>query len=209
MPLWRKSNMRISELILTDLLLTICILSGTVKIGGVSVVPGLNIEASRLLSSLLRYSKDPAVSDVMIEAGAVPLLVGLLISPHSQLINEMLVALNLLTAVRPPSPVLVENIEPDFLAGKMLEVLRMEEAKCPKEVKYNAISLVNSLLQWRIPGLSEHFSQPQLREELGKFDLEIVQQMMELLSPQSSGKEMISTAASFRMMFTYFRSPDS
>ena len=150
-------------------------------------MPGLNIEATRLLSSLLRYSKDPAVSDVMIEAGAVPLLVGLLNSPHSQLINEMLVALNLLTAVRPPSPVLVENIEPDFLAGKMLEVLRMEEAKCPKEVKYNAISLVNSLLQWRIPGVSQHFSVPQLREELGKFDLEIVQQMMELLTPQSSG----------------------
>ena len=162
-------------------------MSGTVKIGGVSVVPGLNIEASRLLSSLLRYSKDPEVSDVMIQAGAVPLLLGLLNSPHSQLINEMLVALNLLTAVRPPSPGLVENIDPAFLAGKVLEILQMEETKCPKEVKYNAISLVNSVLQWRIQGVSDHFRQPQLREELGKFDLEIVQQMVELLSPPSSG----------------------
>ena len=40
-------------------------------------MPGLNIEASRLLSSLLRYSKDPEVSDVMIQAGAVPLLLEL------------------------------------------------------------------------------------------------------------------------------------
>merc|ERR550539_469199 len=139
------------------------LVTGTVKIGGVSVVPGLNIEASRLLSSLLRYSKDPEVSDVMIQAGAVPLLLGLLNSPHSQLINEMLVALNLLTAVRPPSRGLVENIDPAFLAGKVLEILQMEETKCPKEVKFNAISLVNSVLQWRIPGVSDHFSLPQLR----------------------------------------------
>ena len=160
------------------------------------MVPGLNIEATRLLSSLLRYSKDPVVSGVMIEAGAVPLLLGLLNSPHSQLINEMLVALNLLTAVRPPSPALVENIDPAFLAGKVLEILQMEEAKCPKEVKFNAISLVNSILQWRIQGVSDHFSQPQLREELSKFNLEIVQQMIELLSPQSSGKDKRYSAAS-------------
>ena len=134
--------------------------------------------------SALLCSQDPEVSEVMIKAGAVPLMLGLLNSPHSQLINEMLVALNLLTAVRPPSPALVENIDPAFLAGKVLEILQMEEAKCPKEVKYNAISLVNSILQWRITGISDHFTQPQLREELGKFDLEIVQQMMELLSPQ-------------------------
>ena len=129
-------------------------------------------------------SQDPDVSEVMIKAGAVPLLLGLLNSPHSQLINEMLVALNLLTAVRPPSPALVENIDPAFLAGKVLEILQMEETKCPKEVKFNAISLVNSILHWKIPGVSDHFSLPQLREELGKFDLEIVQQMMELVSPQ-------------------------
>ena len=153
------------------------------------MVPGLNIEATRLLSSLLRYSKDPVVSGVMIEAGAVPLLLGLLNSPHSQLINEMLVALNLLTAVRPPSADLVENIDPAFLAGKMLEVLQMEEAKCPKEVKYNAVSLVNSVLQWRIQGVSDHFSLPHLRKELGKFDLEIVQQMMELLPPDTGNTQ--------------------
>ena len=121
---------------------------------------------------------------LLVEAGGVPLLLGLLNSPHSQLINEMLVALTLLTAARPPLPALVENIDPEFLSVKIKEILLLEEEKCPRPVKYNAISLVNSILQWDIPSIKEHFSKAGLREEMEKFDqdLELVQQMKKLLS---------------------------
>merc|ERR1719397_1462593 len=94
------------------------LLTGLVSVGKVSIVPGLNIEATRLLSSVLRYSRHPEVSQLMLELGALPLLLGLLNSPHSQLINEMLVALNLMTAARPPRQEVVENIEPELLSNK-------------------------------------------------------------------------------------------
>jgi len=160
------------------------LLTGLVSVGKVSLVPGLNIEATRLLSSVLRYSRHPEVSQLMVELGALPLLLGLLNSPHSQLINEMLVALNLMTAARPPRQEVVENIEPELLSNKVLEILQMEESKCPKEVKYNAVSLVKNILQWNIQSIKDHFSTPELREEIGKLDqdLDIVQQMMKLLS---------------------------
>ena len=157
---------------------------GLVTIGQVSVVPGLNIEATRLLSSVLRYSRDPSVGVLAVEAGALPLLLGLLNSPHSQLINEMLVALNLVTAVRPPRPEVTENIDPEFLSTKIRDVLTMEEEKCPKQVKYNAISLVNSILQWDDQSIKDHFCKHELKEEIRKFDgdLDIVQKMMELMA---------------------------
>ena len=164
--------------------LTSTVLPGLVTIGQVSIVPGLNIEASRLLSSLLRYSREARVGVLLVEAGAVPLLIGLLNSPHSQLINEMLVALALLTAPRPPLPALVENINPEFLSVKIKEILGLEEEKCPLQVKYNAMSLVKSILQWDIASIKDQFSRAGLREEMGKFDqdTELVQQMMKLLS---------------------------
>ena len=159
-------------------------LAGLVTIGQVSVVPGLNIEATRLLSSVLRYSRQPSVGVLAVEAGALPLLLGLLNSPHSQLINEMLVALNLITGVRPPRPEVTENIDPEFLSTKIRDVLTMEEEKCPKQVKYNAISLVNSILQWDDQSIKDHFCKHELKEEIRKFDgdLDIVQKMMELMA---------------------------
>ena len=134
--------------------------------------------------SALLCSQDPEVSEVMIKAGAVPLMLGLLNSPHSQLINEMLVALNLVTAVRPPRPEVTENIDPEFLSTKIRDVLTMEEEKCPKQVKYNAISLVNSILQWDDQSIKDHFCKHELKEEIRKFDgdLDIVQKMMELMA---------------------------
>ena len=55
----------------------------------------------------------------MVDLGAIPLLLGLLNSPHSQLINEMLVALSLITASSPPNEKIVDEIEPETLATKV------------------------------------------------------------------------------------------
>ena len=59
----------------------------------------------------------------------------------------------------------------------------MEETKCPKEVKYNAVSLVKNILQWNIKSIGDYFRSSELRVEIGKLDqdLELVQQMNELL----------------------------
>ena len=59
----------------------------------------------------------------------------------------------------------------------------MEDTKCPKEVKYNAVALVKNILQWNIKSVGDHFRSSELRVEIGKLDqdLELVQQMNELL----------------------------
>ena len=104
------------------------IVHAIVKIGQYSLVPGLSIEATRLLSSLIRYSKDSEVLRISAVEKATPLLLNLLNSPHSQLINETLVSLCLLSAPLPPIAEVVEGIDPEFLSNKILEIIDRDAA---------------------------------------------------------------------------------
>jgi len=151
------------------------LLRGIVKIAQISIVPALNIEATRLLSSITRYSKDANTVENVIECDATPLLLGLLNSPHPQLINEMLVALNLGAANRPPFAKLVEQIDSEFLASKVVDILQMEN--CPKEIKCNAVTLAYNILEWDLTSIKEHFTDSNLKQAILMFDPETESEM--------------------------------
>ena len=158
------------------------IVQAIVKIGQYSLVPGLSIEATRLLSSLIRYSKDPEVVRISAAEKVTPLLLNLLNSPHSQLLNETLVALCLLSAPLPPITEVVEGINSEFLSTKILEIIDLEEEKCPKEVKYNAITLASNILKWDISSITEQMKQSNLIEKLNSFsELTLAIEMQQLL----------------------------
>jgi len=149
------------------------IVQAIVKIGQYSLVPGLSIEATRLLSSLIRYSKDPEVVRISSAEKVTPLLLTLLNSPHSQLINETLVALCLLSAPLPPITEVVEGIDPEFLSTKIPEILDLQEEQCPKEVKYNAISLIFNIMKWNLNSISEQFKQSGIQEKLAPYESDL------------------------------------
>jgi len=144
------------------------LLRGIVKIAQISIVPALNIEATRLLSSIARYSKDTNTVENVIECEATPLLLGLLNSPHPQLINEMLVALNIGAANRPPFAKLVEQIDSEFLAPKVVDILQMQN--CPKEIKHNAVTLAYNILEWNFTSIKVHFTNSNLKQAILIFD---------------------------------------
>jgi len=144
------------------------LVQGIVKIAQISLVPALNIEATRLLSSVIRYSKDNTVVENTLTADVTPLLLGLLNSPHPQLINEMLVSLNLAAANRPPNAKLVEQIDSEFLASKIVDIIKMEN--CPKEIKSNAVTLVHNILEWNLTGITENFKNSNMKETIANFD---------------------------------------
>lgn len=146
----------------------LALVQGIVKIAQISIVPALNIEATRLLSSVIRYSKENIVVENALTADATPLLLGLLNSPHPQLINEMLVALNLAAANRPPNAKLVEQIDSEFLASKVVEIIEMET--CPTEIKSNAVTLVHNILEWNLTGVKDNFINSNLKDTLINFD---------------------------------------
>jgi len=141
-----------------------------IKIAGNSLIPALNIEATRLLSSVIRYSKSTAVVENAINADVTPLLLGLLNSPHPQLLNEVLVALNLAAANRPPSAKLVEQLDCEFLGSKIVDIIKMES--CPKEIKSNAVTLVNNILGWNFTGISDALETSDLKTTISKFESE-------------------------------------
>lgn len=149
------------------------IVQAIVKIGQYSLVPGLSIEATRLLSSLIRYSKAPEVVRICAAEKVTPLLLNLLNSPHSQLLNETLVALCLLSAPLPPITEVVEGTDPEFLSTKILEIIDLEEDKCPKEVKYNAISLIFNIMKWNLNSISEQFKQSGIQEKLSPYESDL------------------------------------
>jgi len=146
------------------------LLQGLVKIAQISIVPALNIETTRLLSSIVRYAKDSAVVENIVDNDVTPLLLGLLNSPHPQLINEMLVALNLAAANRPPNAKLVEQIDAEFLAAKLADILEMEN--CPKEIKCNAVTLAYNILEWKLTSITENFTNSNLKEAILDFNPE-------------------------------------
>jgi len=146
------------------------LVQGIVKIAQISIVPALNIEATRLLSSFIRYSKDSIVVENALAADATPLLLGLLNSPHPQLINEMLVALNLAAANRPPCAKLVEQIDSEFLASKVVDIILMDN--CPKEIKCNAVTLVHNILEWNLTSIKDNFVNSNLKDTIINFDSE-------------------------------------
>jgi len=146
------------------------LLQGLVKIAQISIVPALNIETTRLLSSIVRYAKDSAVVESIVDNDVTPLLLGLLNSPHPQLINEMLVALNLAAANRPPNAKLVEQIDSEFLAAKLADILEMEN--CPKEIKCNAVTLAYNVLEWKLTGITENFANSNLKQAILDFNPE-------------------------------------
>lgn len=149
-------------------------LKAVVKIGQFSLVPGLNIEAARMMSSLIRYSKDGEVLSLASSSNATSLMLGLLNSQHSQLLNESLVALCLITAPLPPGPKVVEQIDAEFTSTKIGDLLELDQAKCPREVKFNAITLVHNILKWNIDSVSSYFQNLASKLEPYKSDLEIV-----------------------------------
>jgi len=146
------------------------LLKSLVKIAQISIVPALNIETTRLLSSVIRYAKDSEVIENVIENDVTPLLLGLLNSPHPQLINEMLVALNLAAAKRPPTAKLVEQIDSEFLAAKLADILAMEN--CPREIKCNAVTLVYNIMEWKSTSITENFINSNLKQTILNFDSE-------------------------------------
>jgi len=158
------------------------LLQGLVKIAQISIVPALNIETTRLLSSIVRYAKDSAVVENIVDNDVTPLLLGLLNSPHPQLINEMLVALNLAAANRPPNAKLVEQIDAEFLAAKLADILEMEN--CPKEIKCNAVTLAYNILEWKLTSITENFTNSNLKEAILDFNPEsdMSKQVLELLN---------------------------
>jgi len=158
------------------------LLQGLVKIAQISIVPALNIETTRLLSSIVRYAKDSAVVENIVDNDVTPLLLGLLNSPHPQLINEMLVALNLAAANRPPNAKLVEQIDAEFLAAKLADILEMEN--CPKEIKCNAVTLAYNILEWKLTSITENFTNSNLKEAILDFnpESEMSKQVLELLN---------------------------
>jgi len=149
------------------------IVHAIVKIGQYSLVPGLSIEATRLLSSLIRYSKDSEVLRISAVEKVTPLLLNLLNSPHSQLINETLVSLCLLSAPLPPIAEVVEGIDPEFLSNKILEIIDLQEDQCPKEVKYNAFSLIFNIMKWNLNSISEQFKQSGIQEKLSPYESDL------------------------------------
>jgi len=158
------------------------LLKGLVKIAQISIVPALNIETTRLLSSIVRYAKDSAVVENVVDNDITPLLLGLLNSPHPQLINEMLVALNLAAAHRPPNAKLVEQIDAEFLAAKLADILEMEN--CPKEIKCNAVTLAYNILEWKLTSITENFANSNLKQAILDFNPEsdMSKQVLELLN---------------------------
>jgi len=156
-----------------------------VKIGQHSLVPGLNIEATRLLSSLIRYSKSSKVLSLAAEGHVTKLLVGLLASKHPQLINETLVALCLLTAHLPPIPEVVEELDPEFVSNKVFEILEMDNTQCPKEVKMNAVTLTINIMKWKMSGVTEPFKKPNLLETVDALG---DKQLLEALQLQLEGE---------------------
>jgi len=161
------------------------LIQALVKIGQHSLVPGLNIEATRLLSSLIRYSRSSTVLSLAAEAHVTKLLVGLLASKLPQLINETLVAMCLLTAQLPAIPEVVEEIDPDFVSNKVCEVLDMEDTQCPREVRMNAVTLTINIMKWKMTGITEHFKKPNLIEKVDALGDE---QLMEALKLQLEGE---------------------
>jgi len=158
------------------------LVEGVIKIGDYSLVPGLGIEAARLMSSIIRYSKDASVASRAVRFRATKMMISLLNSPHSQLINETLVALCLMSAKTPPEPEIVEQIDPEFIVTKISEILDMDETKCPKEVKYNAITLASNILKWDISSITEQMKQSNLIEKLNSFsELTLAIEMQQLL----------------------------
>jgi len=144
------------------------LLESLVKIAQISIVPALNIETTRLISSLIRYSKDKNVMENSIEADVTPLLLGLLNSPHPQLINEMVVALNLAAANRPPNAKLVEQIDSEFVAAKIAEILEMDSI--PKEIKQNSVTLAFNILEWNLTSIKDNFVNSHLSQAIVNFD---------------------------------------
>jgi len=141
-----------------------------IKIAGNSLIPALNIEATRLLSSVIRYSKSSAVVENAINADATPLVLGLLNSPHPQLLNESLVALNLAAANRPPSAKIVEQIDIEFLGSKIFDIMKMEN--CPKEIKSNAVTLVKNIMEWNFTGINDALARSELKNAIFNFESE-------------------------------------
>merc|ERR1719318_1966505 len=148
----------------------LALVQGIVKIAQISIVPALNIEATRLLSSVIRYSKDNVVVENALTVDATPLLLGLMNSPHPQLINEMLVALNLAAANRPPNAKLVEHIDSEFLASKVAEIIEMEN--CPRKIKSNAVTLIHNILEWNFTGVKDNLINSNLKDTIQNFDSE-------------------------------------
>ena len=138
------------------------VMEGIVKVARISIVPALNIEASRLLSSVVRYSKESSVIGVCVACEAVPLFVGLLNSPHTQLLNEMLIVLNLVVASQAPSAKLVEEIDPEFMTKKLIDIIKMDE--CQNEIKSNALTLAYNMLRLNAPEIKDLFINSDFKE---------------------------------------------
>ena len=134
-----------------------------------------------MMSSLIRYSKDGEVLSMASSNNATSLMLGLLSSQHSQLLNEALVALCLITASSPPNPQVVEQIDAEFTSTKVGEILEFDHEKCPKEVKFNAITLVRNIVQWNIVSVSSYFQNLSAKLEPFKDDLELVGDIQRML----------------------------
>jgi len=141
-----------------------------VSLASGSLVPGLAVEAARLLSSVMRYGREPELVSLLVEAGAAPALLSLLRSPHPQLCNEGLVALSLACTARPPRPGLLRDLDTDTCSQLLVSVLSMEQ--CPPQVKQNCVSLVRALLEWNNPAVTTVLATPQLAAAVAEFQPE-------------------------------------
>jgi len=137
---------------------------------------------------LIRYSKDGEVVSLASANNATTLLLGLLNSPHSQLLNESLVALCLLTAPSPPRAEVVEQIDADYTSKKVEDLLELEEGKCPREVKFNAITLVHNILKWNIVSVSSKFQNLSSKLQPYQAELPITEDIQRLLNEGPSSQ---------------------
>ena len=67
----------------------------------------------------------------------------------------------------------MEGIDPEFLSTKIPEILDLQEEQCPKEVKYNAISLIFNIMKWNLNSISEQFKQSGIQEKLAPYESDL------------------------------------
>ncbi|XP_021934913.1 rap1 GTPase-GDP dissociation stimulator 1 isoform X2 [Zootermopsis nevadensis] len=105
--------------------------------------PGVQGEANRLLAWLIKNSKDQEVLTTILESGAVPYLVDMLIAEHAVMQNEALLALTLLVTMRLTDA--EANLLEAKIGDKLTTLLNDFGPSLTCEMVQNILSLVDQL----------------------------------------------------------------
>ena len=159
------------------------LLSSLARLSSLSdhLVPSLLVELSRLVCNLVSYAADNAVTDNILTTDN-SLLGGLLTtpldSPHLQLNNEAVVALNVVTAGRGYGVV-----APHIDLGRVVERLAAVLANNgpPAEMRHNCLVLVNTLAGWRDDGVLDAIRNNNLLDMLDGVDSDMSHSIRQIM----------------------------